>query len=316
MLHFPVKSNPAGSINGYMFGGEDGSLTPSAATEKYVFASEGSSVSIAATLLHFFMAGYSHTTNGYLMNGAAPDLSTFFSNICKFTFNTEVVSASIANTTAGRTSASAFSTGIGAYTAGGINSYNASTGAEGMVNTIDKFLFATEANTTQIGTLTENKSHGGKFNTYTYGYFYGGVTQSAPITTTSRLEKFYFALDGSSVNIATVSSAQWSEKGSSSPIGGYIYGYSSDATSVTSSNIFKFLFATETSYVQIGSQATGGVFSSSAWTLYNSFQFGGFLGGSTDTNAIQKFGYASDGNSVNVGTLAGGAKDSFGEMNY
>lgn len=318
MSHFPQKTNAAGSISGYIAGGVTGdAATIINAIDKFNFGTEANSVQLATIISPTRgPAGMMSASCGYYVAGADAGITTFYKNVDKFLFSNDVMSGNIASTVTGKYSCQGFSTSTNGYIIAGVSSYNSSTGAEGMTNAIEKLIFATEGNLTAIGTLTEGKSRGAAFQNYSHGFAYCGCLTTAPITFSVRIEKFFFAIDGSSQNIATVANNAFTGKGSSSPTAGYYFGFSTDGIAISSSSIFKMILATEGAASAISTLGTAALFAGTPYTLYNTYLCGGYIGSNTDTNAIQRFGHSSDGSSVSVATLASGAHDSQCFVNY
>ena len=127
-----------------------------------------------------------------------PSLSTF-DVIQKFPFATDVDATDIANLTIDRYGGGGHSSLTHGYTSGG-NHYQTPgfpTGAYSDV--IDKFLFATGADSTDVGNLhTANSNMGGSSSTEN-GYIHGGFPYYI-----TRIDKFSFTTDGNSVDIANL----------------------------------------------------------------------------------------------------------------
>jgi len=141
------------------------------------------------------------TTHGYACGGGSavdPSLSTF-DVIENFPFATDVDATDIANLTIDRYGGGGHSSLTHGYTSGGNHYQTPGFPAGSYSDVIDKFLFATGADSTDVGNLhTANSNMGGSSSTEN-GYIHGGFPYYI-----TRIDKFSFTTDGNSVDIANL----------------------------------------------------------------------------------------------------------------
>ena len=153
--------------------------------------------------------------------------------------------------------------------------------------TIDKFPFASDANSTQVGNL--NIVHYGHAaqSSKVAGYASGGRSPAI----TDAIDKFLFATDGNEADVGNLTVARWLNTGQSSEVSGY--------TSGGGATIDKFPYATDTDATDVGD-----LFSSRSEAAGQSSDTNGYAsGGHPDTNIIQKFPFSTDTNASDVGDL-------------
>ena len=140
-------------------------------------------------------------THGYSMGGGsavAPTLTTY-DTIENFPFATDVNGTDVSNLTVGRYSGGGHSSETHGYCSGGANYQIPGIPPGTRSDVIDKFLFATGADSTDVGNLhTANSNMGGSSSTEN-GYIHGGFPNYI-----TRIDKFSFTTDGNSVDIANL----------------------------------------------------------------------------------------------------------------
>ena len=143
------------------------------------------------------------TIHGYRMGGNVPlPVSSEYSSerIDKFSFATDGNASDIANLTIARGGGTGCSSETHGYCAGG-HSYTAS--PVGYQDRIDKFLFATGADATDVGNLTLPNGVCGGSSSTTNGYVLGGY-----INYIDRIDKFPFATDSNASDIANLTAGR------------------------------------------------------------------------------------------------------------
>ena len=163
--------------------------------EKYSFNSQNNATDIGDLLTTYENgAGHANKTHGYASAGNDPDLSV---NIFKITFPSDALANYNGDLTTGkeRRYASGVSSTENGYTAGGRGPSNVE------VDIIDKFNFASEANSTNIGTFSARSVNIPSSST-THGYWAGGGHFSTGKTTL--IEKVDFSSDGSAVSVGNL----------------------------------------------------------------------------------------------------------------
>jgi hypothetical protein len=186
------------------------------------------------------------------------------------------------------------------YTHGGNHAGNNSV----YTDTIDKFSFTTDGNATDVGNLNEGRAYMGGFHSSTHGYAVSG--QRSFSTGTKSIDKYSFITDGNSTNVGDLVTPVLDD----------------DRMCVGLNNAAKTMgyavaFETATTTIQKISTVTDGNAVASAGTLsiptYNTSKacsaiFGYIAGGwnspaATERNDIQKFAFATDSDSTDVGDL-------------
>ena len=177
-------------------------------------------------------------------------------------------------------------------------------------NIIQKYPFATDTNATDIGDLTRSgwTDGAGGNQSSDYGYVVGGSIQprGSPGQAWEDINKWSFATDGNATDIGNLSVGSWSVGSTSSSTYGYTMGGAD--TSLGRGNVIdKFSFASDGNATDVGDmlQATQRTFGISSTT------HGYGAGGTNPTwpgtptyhpvwSSIEKFSFASDGNSVDT----------------
>ena len=125
------------------------------------------------------------------------------------------------------------------YTSGGAQAI-----APTFVNTIDKFPFANNANATDVGDLTVQRSLMAGQSSPVSGYTSGGYTPT-PVNT---IDKFPFASNANATDVGDLTVARYRAAGQSSTASGYTSGGYSPSSSVIDS----FPFATNANATSVG----------------------------------------------------------------
>lgn len=168
-------------------------------------------------------------------------------------------------------------------------------------NEIQKFLFSTNSDSTDVGDLTSASSNLSGQSSSTNGYASGFFP-------TGDINKFSFTSDGNASSIGVLTVQRLVGTGQSSET----YGYSSaggGAPAPAGTNIIdKFPFATDTNATDVG-DLTNALFGSSGLSSFtDGYSVGGRFGNGTpevaDLNIIDKFPFATDANASNVGTMS------------
>lgn len=248
------------------------------------------------------------TNYGYVSGGFnSPTASTY---IQKFSF---VASDGTTNSTnvgflsTPRSRATGHSSSIAGYTAGGQNP-QMNPSAFGNLSTIEKFVFSNDSTTTSRGSLYDGRINAAGTSSSSYGFQAGGyrVFPSSPFNReTGNVSKFSFSSDAeastlhtsNAMNISVLAGHQDSDFSYAS--GGFNY-----SNSTRYSLISKFPFAVEdTTRIITGNltQAKNAHVGVSSPT--EGYVVGGY-NGSVILNVIEKFPFASDSNSTDIGDLA------------
>lgn len=246
-------------------------------TFRWSFTSDGNASLVGSlTLTRNASAGSSSFTHAYTHGGVL----------------TGVYGQNVIEKTAFTSSANATDVGdlIGDGTAKGYYHYGYETATNGyamggyLLNRLNTWPFATDANATNISTGTSGSQNGSFSNEDIHGY-------RATFNSTT-LSRFSFASGATMTTVGTVTNARYSV-GTSSYTHGYLMG--GHPTTGSTNIIEKFAFGSESTRVDVGdliSPATNGSACSSTTHGYRS--------------GIQKFPFATDANAVQVGTGSGG----------
>lgn len=177
----------------------------------------------------------------------------------------------------------------------------------GYTSQIDRFPFATDENSTDVGDLTQARSRCEGCSSSTYGYVAGGQSPSSVNT----IDKFQFGSESTSSDVGDLSAANYWQMGAQSSENGYWAG----GNAASGVNIEKISFASEGNASDIGSLTTfqegGGGASSSTH---------GYIAGAGNSSAwpptdvIEKYPFATDSNASSVGGLAVNAAQASGSF--
>jgi len=249
------------------------------------------------------------TVSGYTSGGGAwvPPSIVFVNTIDKFPFASDANATDVGDLSQAREDNAGQSSGTNGYTSGGF--------APPRVNTIDKFPFASDSNATDVGNLSQTRSATTGQSSSTNGYTSGGFAPPR----SNVIDKFPFASDANATDVGDLTFARSGVAGQSSNTNGYTCGGYVTSPSTDPSNysiIDKFPFASDANATDVGdmttvrNSATGGQSSESSGYIT-----GGNIPGPTPVraNIIEKFSFASDGNTTDVGDLTEGRYASAGQ---
>ena len=175
-------------------------------------------------------------------------------------------------------------------------------------NTIDKYSYTTDGNATDVGDLTGNKAFSISSSTKTHGF----SLASYPVGVT---EKWSHVSDGNSTQIPAISTPTYFGTGNTSDVNHYITsGYNAYTPTIGNPNIntdvAKIPIANEDAISDTGvdwSQVTGsngqGMAAQSYTHGYILSVGGGYPATSTATNKIEKFPFAAEDASSDVGDM-------------
>ena len=176
-------------------------------------------------------------------------------------------------------------------------------------NNIEKFPFATDANASDVGDLTVNRSFVSGNSSDASGYCAGGRGPSS--TEVNTIDKFPFSADTNASDVGDLTQARNNSKtGNSSTASGYASG--GDQVNDT---IDKFSFASNANATDVGDLAEGRNAASGQNSTTHGYVSGG--GGPAGTNhmTIQKFPFATDTNATLTSQLLTIEKQSMAGQN-
>ena len=182
------------------------------------------------------------------------------------------------------------------------------------VSDIQKFPFSTDADCTDVGDTTTNKSYSAGQSSTENGYISGGNTYPPYTTVTNVIEKFPFASEGNSADVGDLFQSRRNVAGISSSTHGYSAGGESGPTPAsTSVNIIdKFTFASNNNATDVGDLTVAKHDGSGISGFNSGYFFGGAFPPGTTQSSLEKFSFSSDGNSTTVGNADIGAQGGTG----
>jgi hypothetical protein len=230
---------------GYTAGGR-GTAWPTVVNiiDKFSFASGGDATDSGDLLTnHSEMAGQSSTTHGYISGGGNNTAGTA---IQKFSTASGGSSSAISGVlTVSRKSCNGVSHTTHAYTVGSQTPLS---------NVLDKFPFATDANSTDVGDLSNARGSAAGTSSETYGYIGGGVDAGTPPGANS-IEKWAFASDANATSHGNLSREAYGVCGQSSTTHGYTSG--GYVPNAYSNIIDKYAFTSNTTATDVGDLTVG-----------------------------------------------------------
>ncbi len=247
------------------------------------------------------------TTYGYAMGGATPGTPNSNNDIEKFSFTSDGDSADVANLNVHvRYNHSACNTGIAGYCLGG-HQQPSSPYWDGAKTEIQKFIFATEANATDVGDLTVPGENVGGASSSTHGYSAGGASPpSGGQPYQDKIEKFSYAAEGTMIDVGNlITPTGLHGCGMNSATHGYGAGgcIAAGASNVASNVIQRWSFSSDEDATDVAdlSQARKWLTTSSSTT------YGYTAGGNpAPMNTIDKHQFDTSNNSTDVGDIFDG----------
>jgi hypothetical protein len=178
------------SENGYASGGN--APPTQNVIDKFPFATDGNATDVGdLSVGGTSMASQSSATDGYTSGGYGRG-----NVIDKFPFAANANATDVGDLTQSRYSIAGQSSTVSGYTSGGIN-ITPPTAIR--YNTVDKFPFATNANATDVGDLTETKGQHAGQSSISNGYVTGGISPS--VSNLNVIEKFPFASNSNAADV-------------------------------------------------------------------------------------------------------------------
>ena len=257
---------------------------------KFSFTSDGNATNVGTLTRSLDGAtGLNSKENGYTLGktSSAPVINL----INKFPFASDGAATNIGILTQNNSQANSPGNSSSNYDAGYMAGGDGTDGSR-----IEKVSFAVDGNSTDVGSLTVARYLLMGHSSVEYGYNSGGFTGSPPYLTA--IDKFPFAADGNATSVGNLTEGMSIGGGLSSNTYGYAAGHTR--------NVDKFPFASDANIISIGdifSTLDGSLFQYSA--SHSSLDYGYISGGlkPTKVNHIEKFPFASETPSTNVGDL-------------
>lgn len=305
-IQYPSNDNLfQGMVAGYTSGGN---TPPGTNTiDKFPFSTDANASDVGdLTIARERPSGQSSSVSGYTSGGQNPPTAPSTNNaIDKFPFatntnatNVGLLTESIIPGSVGQSST------VSGYRSGGRIPGTPIIPPVGS-NVIDKFPFSTDANATDVGDLTIGRWDAAGQSSTVSGYTSGGGTYSP--SSVNVIDKFPFSTNANATDVGDLTVGKnIATAGQSSTVSGYVSGQSI-GPGPTLLNIEKFPFATDSN-----SSVVGGLLNSSrGYASGQSSTVSGYVtagdipvgGPGIGSNIIEKFSFATDSNSADVGDL-------------
>ena len=298
-----------GSEFGYAVMGMTGS-GPTDAVDRFSFTSDTNAVDHCdAFSIGSHLSCSRSMTHGYANAGEIFPHYTVVNRITKFAFASSVDGTDVADVLVALSTPSGNTSSTHGYVCGG----QTAAGLPNLVNTIQKYTTSADANSTDVGDLTETIIGAYSANSITYGYRMGGSRPTTPLYTSEIIDKFPFATDSNATDVGNLTLDRSHGGGHSSETHGYTSGGTSYApVSGFRDIIDKFPFASDTNATDVGNLTANNGNSAGC----SSTTFGYHMGGWPNyIDRIEKFPFASDTNATDIANLVIGRDDLDGTQN-
>ena len=229
--------------------------------DKHSFGTTVTSVDVGdLTQARHRSSGASSSSHGYVSGGLAvahpgapsPPLNTTVNNsniIDKFPFSSDANSSDVGDLTTSLNSVAGQQSSANGYSVGGTTGQ---TTPLTHLNVIEKFPFASDANSSNISDLTVARSSSSGHFSSTHGYTSGGDIQSPPYGNptpsqmSDTIDKFPFASDDNATDVGDLNNVTFAATGLSSPTEGFAGGGTVNMSSYpTRGNIYHWPFASD-----------------------------------------------------------------------
>lgn len=284
-----------GTVAGYTSGGD----LRFNVIDKFPFASDSNASDVGdLPTSKYGAAGQSSTVAGYNSAGDTSPGAT----IHKVVFASGSIST-VGSLTVSRTnSGTGHSSPASGYTSGGGG------GVVPTVNVIDKFPFAVDTNTTDVGDLSIITIHASGQSSEIFGFSSGGLSPPNFSISTNVIDRFHFASSANASDIGDIITSRAYAAGQSSEVSGYVSGGNPTGINV----IEKFPFAVFANTIDVGDLVDNRFGPAGQSSTVSGYTSGGFSPG--PSNTIDKFPFATDTNASNVGDLTVGSRYSTGHQ--
>ena len=255
--------------------------------------------------IRYQASGSSSSTHGYTCGGYGPNpgLSASRNEIDRFAFSSSSNATQVGTLSATKRRCSGQSSSTHGYNSGG--------DAPPPVDLIEKYSFASSSTVSNVGTMTIAKASCAGQNSSTHGYNSGGTFVDGVPQPYNVIDNFPFASDTNATDVGNLTvSKVGGNGGCSSTTNGYHCGGYLPAPVATTRVIEKFSFASTNNASNIANLLTAqtGVTGTSA------VNYGYVCGGGSSNNEIQKFTFAADADSTDVGDLVLGMEQGCGQQ--
>ena len=244
--------------------------------------------------------GFQGSTSGYTSGSS--------NVIDKFPFATNANATDVGDLTVARNvGLGGQSSSASGYTSGG----RSAPLTPATTNVIDKFPFASNANATDVGDLTQGRYAVSAQSSTASGYTCGGGNNPPFIYNINIIDKFPFASNANATDVGDLTQGRYGSTGQTSSTSGYASG--GIAPTVNHVNtIDKFPFASNANATDVGDITVKRYLNAGQSSDVSGYTSGGY-GTPLRVNVIDKFPFASDGNATDVGDLTGTRESAAGQ---
>ena len=237
------------TASGYTSGGYGfGTAGNSNVIDKFPFASNANATDVGdLTVVKLNAAGQSSSASGYTSGGRTGFSAPGTNIIDKFPFASNANATDVGDLSETRQTSTGQSSSSDGYTSGGSVTNPSPPPPALNVNTIDKFPFASDANATDVGDLTQGRSSVTGQNSSTHGYSSSG---GSPTGDSNVIDKFPFASNANATDVGDLTVERPGSAGQSSTASGYTSGGNSQNV------IDKFPFASDANATDVGDLTT------------------------------------------------------------
>lgn len=279
--------------------------------DRFPFAVDSNSVNFINTqVARIGHSGHSSQIHGYLTGGYASPSNPEgrYNTISKYPFSVNVGSTGVGVLSRDVGNAGGHSSPEQGFVSGGIGDIPSPL----VVNTIDKFPFATDTNSTDHGDLSAARSLPTGNSSITHGYSSGGRLAPENTVETNIIDKFPFASNTVASDVGDLTTVRSFATGQSSSTHGYNSGGSAPlavaGTYPLVNIIERFPFASDTNSSDVGDIVQPKSLTAGQSSTTHGYITGGFVipgvAPSTYVNTIEKFPFASAStNTSDVGDL-------------
>jgi len=247
------STGQSSDIFGYSSGGIGAIIPRFNIVQKFPFATNANATDVGdLTLARAHSSGQSSIMFGYNSAGAGPSGDT--NVIDKFPFATDSNATDVGDLVRVKQGTAGQSSTVFGYTSGGSQIPPISPfGPSGII--IEKFPFASDTNSTDVGNLTQSRTALSGQSSDTSGYNSGGLS------TINTIDKFPFATDANATDVGDLVQGRLGPAGQSSTVFGYVSG--GGYSSTNQNNIIeKFPFASDTNATDVADLTQGRIYSS------------------------------------------------------
>ena len=244
------------SVSGYSTGGHGGPAIKAASFEKFPFATDTNASDVAnLTVARGESSSQNSQESGYTSAGRTEPADAYSTVIDKFPFATDANATDVGDILNGVNHSAGNSSGSHGYVSGGTGPHITPAHSD----VIEKFPFSADANSTDVGDLTNPKNQSAAANTADYGYIAGGGKYAPTHSLASYsnvIEKFSYSTDGNATDVGDLTQSRQGLDGSSSTVNGYVAGGRKFPFAPTDI-IEKFPFATDANATDVGNLIAG-----------------------------------------------------------